>query len=188
MNTISMAEKEQIARQNDWHISDNKDLLGEFKSKHGNGMLFKDGSSLEYTDEKQKETKVKTITRKMELNIIEDKEDGQFVLELINRTPGKRFIYNPIKDTIQSSSILPNGEPVIKDKKLVKKPTGGFTYYLEDLDLPEKTLESLMKKKNNIEETDELAIISFLKEKVNSMKEKKEEKKAIKRRKRRNPN
>ena len=70
MNTETMAEKEQIARQNDIFGLENKDFVCEIESEHGKGMLFKDGSTLEYADEYQAGTVVSNPSKEIKVEMV----------------------------------------------------------------------------------------------------------------------
>lgn len=160
----SMAEVEQILRQDDVYQGidlESPNVAGVYMAEHGNAILFKDGSTLEYADEMQAGTLVNNPER-----------DVEIILTKHRKLKGDMVYRMAIKDDEGTLSITENGGgvhmrhnsslPLDMSKEQVAE-------YLKERNVHPEVLDGVLKTKNEVSLKD--TITGFL----NRFKEKKPE-------------
>ncbi len=172
MNTETMAEKEQIARQNDIFGLENKDFVCEIESEHGKGMLFKDGSTLEYADEYQAGTVVSNPSKEIKVEMVE--EEGEYILKITDQKYSKKLSESSNNAHLRVMSISNDNVAFSTESdesfnsESRRYADQELTDYLSELNLTKNTLETAVSLKN--QENENKSILSFVKNVVKGFK------------------
>lgn len=173
-----MAEKEQILMQSDIYEVLKENIVTGYTTKNGEALLFKDGSTLEYSDEYQAGTTTRTPSKEIRVSLNKTSNDSNdkapYVLTILDQTNSKTISDGGFNSKLRFVSINDDGSGFSRetDEQLFPVPNNlngkEVSEYLNDIGLDSKTIKSIVVQKN--EEYANRSVLDFIKDKVNDLK------------------